>query len=195
MVTPETVYSITIPQWVNKVPMGTIIADYYSVHNRLPKRYEGATVKRFGKTLYYIDAKGKKILRNPTKVGNTEYWRLNGQQFYSANMHHTKRTEIKNFYKSYFTPYIKEAFPTPFVIFEAYRITMQVLIYEVYTSKMPDITNMWILPKLFEDCVVSAGTLRDDSPAYRNDTNFGYRFVEKEEDRKLVITFAYTKDF
>jgi hypothetical protein len=48
----------------------------------------------------------------------------------------------------------------------------------VYSSNTPDITNMWILTKLFEDALVNTGILRDDSPQFRTKTSYEYKFVE-----------------
>jgi len=194
MITTSTVYSITINHWKNKIPTGTIIAAYYTSKSKLPKRHEGATLKRFGSSLLYIDSEGNKLIKNAKNVGKKEYWTLNGQQFYSANMHFTKRLMIKNSYSKYFKPYINAAFKSPFVIFLDFKLSMHVEIFEVFSSKTPDITNMWILPKLFEDSMVTEGILADDSPEYRKGTSFSYTFVEKEEDRKLVITFKYEKN-
>jgi hypothetical protein len=66
----------------------------------------------------------------------------------------------------------------------AYTLNMDVIIYDVYSTFTPDITNMWILSKMIEDTVVKCKILRDDSP-FRRHTGIGYRFVEEEKDRKL----------
>jgi hypothetical protein len=36
----------------------------------------------------------------------------------------------------------------------AYTLNMDVIIYDVYSTFTPDITNMWILSKMIEDTVV-----------------------------------------
>jgi hypothetical protein len=75
----------------------------------------------------------------------------------------------------------KEPFPT----FMAYTLNMDVIIYDVYSTFTPDITNMWILSKMIEDTVVKCKILRDDSPEFRRHTGIGYRFVEEEKIEKL----------
>jgi hypothetical protein len=47
----------------------------------------------------------------------------------------------------------------------AYTLNMDVIIYDVYSTFTPDITNMWILSKMIEDTVVKCKILRDDSPS------------------------------
>ena len=70
---------------------------------------------------------------------------------------------------------------------------MEVIVYDVYSKFTPDITNMWILSKMIEDAVVNCGVLRDDSPEFRMYTGCGYKFVDDEKDRKIVVTFKYNK--
>jgi len=193
MVTTDTVFKLVIPEWINQVPMETVIAKYYTIKDKLPKKYEGSPLKKFGKVLLYVDTKNRPIVSNPTKVGNKVFWRLNGQNYSSKNMHFSKRSKIRNFYVDYFTPFINSQFKEPFPIFEAYRINMHIEMYEIYQRPIPDITNMWILAKLIEDCFVVEKVLRDDSPEFRKKTSFSYTFIDTLEERKLEVIFTYEK--
>jgi hypothetical protein len=193
MVTTKTIFSLTIPKWENKVKMGVVIATYYKKRDKLPAKHKGAKLKKFGRSFIYVDNKNKKIIKNPTKVGNPIYWNLNGQQFYSTNIHWSVRSTIVNYYHRYFNKYIKKAFSEPFPTFLSYRLAMDITIYEIYSSHTPDITNMWILAKLFEDAMVGAKILRDDDPQFRCSTSYSYKFVNDEKDRKLKIKFKYIK--
>lgn len=193
MVTKDTVFTLTIPKWENKVKTGTIIAEYYKKKDKLPAKHKGAVLKKFGRTLIYVDKKKKKIIKNPAKVGKAIYWNLNGQQFYSTNIHWSVRSTIVNYYHRYFIKFIKKRFKQVFPTFLQYRLSMDITIYEIYSSHTPDITNMWILAKLFEDAMVTAKILRDDDPQFRCKTSYGYKFVTNEKDRKLKIKFKYVK--
>jgi hypothetical protein len=51
---------------------------------------------------------------------------------------------------------------------------------------------MWILSKMIEDDTVKCKILRD-SPEFRRHTGIGYRFVEEEKDRKIIVNFNYIK--
>jgi hypothetical protein len=193
MITEKSIFTIEIPNWVNKVRIGTIPITYYTSADKLPDKYVGAKLKRLGNKTYYIDDKHKKIVKNPTQKGQPEYWNMNGQSFYSNNITWRQRTTVVNFYHKYFTDFVNAQIAEPFPTFLSYTLHMEVIIYDVYSKFTPDITNMWILVKLLEDTIVKCGFLRDDSPEFRCYTGFGYKFVEKEEDRKLIINFKYVK--
>lgn len=191
MINEKSIFTLTIPHWVSQVRVGTVKTEYYTKKDNLPEKYSGAKTRRAGKIDYYVDDKNKKIIKNPATKGTAEMWNLNGQAFYSTNMHWKTRSVIVNFYHGYFMKYIKKAWKEQFPVFLSYKLNMNIQIFDVYTNKTPDITNMWILSKIFEDVVVKAGILRDDSPEFRMQTTVGYSFVDNQEDRKLVITFNY----
>lgn len=193
MITENSIFTIVVPDWVNKVRIGTVPTLFYTSADTLPSKHEGATLRRVGNKAYYIDSKNKKIIKNPLQKGNPEYWNLNGQAFYSTNMTWKQRSTIVNFYHRYFTPFVSKQLKEPFPTFLSYTLSMDIEIYDVYSKFTPDITNMWILSKLIEDTVVNCKLLRDDSPEFRRHTGFGYKFVEEEKDRKIVINFKYIK--
>lgn len=193
MITPESTFTVSIPKWQSKLRVGTVIAAYFSQKDRLPKKYEGAILKRFGSKKLYVDSNNKKIIKNKGSVGNPIYWTMNGQGFYNNTIHWTVRSKVVKYYHRYFTKYIKAQITDDIPTFLSYKLTMEILIYDVYGPTTPDISNMWILPKMFEDAVVNSGVLRDDSPEFRRRTEYDYIFVENEEDRKLEITFKYKK--
>lgn len=194
MVADQVLYTLTIPNWVSKVQIGVIPITYLIKGDTVPEAMKGFKTRKVGKDHYYIDNKNKKIVKNPNSKGKPKFWNLNGQDFYSNNMHWKTRTTIVNFYHKYFAGFIKKEFKEPFPTLLSYKLDMEVIIYDTYTVHTPDITNMWILPKLIEDTYVKLGILRDDSPEFRGHTGFGYVFVEKEEERKLVINFKYRKN-
>lgn len=195
MISEASVFVLEIPNWINKVKIGTIPTLYYSSGDSLPKKYvtDGAVLKRMGNKYYYVDKSGKKIVKNPGKEGTPEYWNMNGQSFYSNNITWRQRFTIVNFYHRYITPYVKEQLKEPFPEFLSYKLDMCITIYDVFSRFTPDITNMWILSKMIEDTVVSCGILRDDSPEFRMRTSFGYEFVDSEEQRKVIVEFKYKK--
>lgn len=193
MITEKSVFVLSIPEWVNKVRIGTIPTLYYTKGDPLPAKHSGATLRKVGAKEYYIDSKNKKIVKNPLQKGKPEYWNLNGQSFYSNNITWKQRSTIVNFYHKYFTPFIEKQLKNPFPVFLSHTLHMEVIIHDVYSVFTPDITNMWILSKMVEDAIVKTKVLKDDSPEFRRYTGVGYVFVEEEKDRKIVINFKYTK--
>lgn len=193
MITPESTFQIVIPKWQNKLRIGTVIAQYYTAKDIVPKKYVGAELKKFGGKMLYVDAAGKKIIKNKGSVKNPIYWTMNGQGFYNNTIHWSVRSKVVKYFHRYFQKYIKNQLKDPIPSFLSYKLSMEILIYDVYGPATPDISNMWILPKMFEDALVSTELLRDDSPEFRRRTAYDYIFVDNEEDRKLVITFSYKK--
>jgi nucleoside diphosphate kinase len=193
MITEKSIFTLVIPDWVKKVRVGTVITTYYTKGDKIPEKYKNFNTKKIGKKTYYVDERGRKVIKNPTKMGNPEYWNLNGQSFYSNNITWKQRSTVVNFYHKYFAKYVKEQFKEQFPVFLSYKLDMELKMYDTYSRHTPDITNMWILSKMLEDTIVNEGILRDDSPQFRMKTSYGYEFVEKEEDRKLVLTFKYNK--
>jgi hypothetical protein len=193
MITPKSIFQIVIPDWQKKLKIGTTVAQYYSTKDVLPKKYEGSLLKKFGNKKLYVDDKGKKIIKNKGTLGNPIYWTMNGQGFYNNTIHWSVRSKVVKYYHRYFTKYIKEQLLEQMPSFLSYKLTMEILIYDVYGPATPDISNMWILPKMFEDALVNTGLLREDSPEFRRRTEYDYIFVEDEVDRKLVVTFSYKK--
>jgi len=79
MITTKTTFMLTIPKWLNKMPIGKVQPQYYKKSAKLPLKHKGAKLKKFGRAQYYVDSSGKRLLKNEEKVGNIKYWNLNGQ--------------------------------------------------------------------------------------------------------------------
>lgn len=193
MITPKSEFVVTVPEWENKHIIGYVPTKYFLSTDRLPKKYEGSKLRKIGLKKYYIDNVGRKIVKNKKSVGNPIYWTMNGQGFYNGKTPWAVRSVVVAYYHDYFIEYIKECLAETIPVFLEYRLSMHMDIYEVYSPKTPDISNMWILPKMFEDAVVKSKYLKDDSPEFRTRTSYEYVFVEDAVDRKLVITFKYKK--
>ena len=194
MVTPETVFTLTIPEWENKVFNGVVIAKYYSKKDKLPIKYKGAPLRRFGRESYYVDETGKKLVKNKGSIGKKLYLIPNGQLIYNGGMHWTERVTVVDFYHRYFGKFIKKIFKEPIPVFLSYSVSMEVTFYELLDHKTPDITNQWLIVKIIEDVFKDLKILKDDSPEFRRKTSFGYEAVNKEEDRKLVVKFKYKRN-
>jgi hypothetical protein len=118
--------------------------------------------EKIGAKQYYVDSKHKKIVKNPLQR-EPRVLELKWTSLYSTNMTWKQRSTIVNFYHKYFATYVNKQLKEPFPTFMAYTLNMDVIIYDVYSTFTPDITNMWILSKMIEDTVVKCKILRDDS--------------------------------
>jgi len=188
-------FVLIIPEWENSVKLGTISPKYYKACNKTPDKIKNAyKVKHVMGDYYYVDDKGKPVQKKTRNVGKAKMWKINGQAFYSNTIHWKDRAAVVKYYHKYISGYIEKGFKTPFPTYLGYKLRMHVHIHELYSSALPDITNMWILPKMIEDSFVKCNILAEDSPEFRSATSFSYKFVNKKEQRKLVITFKYRKD-
>jgi hypothetical protein len=100
--------------------------------------------------------------KEPSSKREPRVLELKWTSLYSTNMTWKQRSTIVNFYHKYFATYVNKQLKEPFPTFMAYTLNMDVIIYDVYSTFTPDITNMWILSKN-EDTVVKCKILRDDS--------------------------------
>lgn len=187
-------FNITIKKWPNKVPIGMSKPKYFSKSSKPPKKlYPNAVLKRFGKsTMYWVDKKTlKRIIKSP---GVQKYWNLNGQSLYSGNMHWKLRSTVVNFYHALFKRELKKQIKNILPTYLSYSLSISVDIYEIYSKSTPDVTNMWLLEKMFEDSMTEAGIIRDDSPEFVMESGRKrYHWVDDEEKRKLIFRIKYIK--
>lgn len=187
-------YIVIIEKWPSKVPIGNTPASYYSGTARLPKKHKDiAVLKKFGKKVsWYVNKKtGKKILK---KAASVKYWNLNGQALYVGNLHWKVRSKVVQFYHNVFKKQIKKDIKKKLPECLAYAISISTDIYEIYSKFTPDVTNMWLLEKMFEDSLQELGLIQDDSPEFVIESGKKrYYWVQKEEDRKLVFKIKFIK--
>ena len=187
-------YTVTIPSWeASYLKSEKTRAKYWLWKDRakLPKKYSTALSPEplvRGAKAYCVDENGERFIKNTKKVGTANRWVLNGQDLYNAVMDWRLRKTIAQYYHSYFSGYIKEQL-TPITLPEGKYLSVGCDIYEQRRGNMPDVSNMWLLEKFFEDALQECGIIPDDNPDYiRESGRKRYYFVEKEEDRKLVFT-------
>lgn len=165
---------------------------------KLPKKYLEILYpkpKKFGVKLYCTDAEGNRFLKNTKKAGTPNTWTLNGQDLYNAVMHHTVRTKMAKYYHKYFAGFIEKQLPSKVPVIAGHKMGVSCDIYEIRRGQMPDISNMWLLEKLFEDALQETGRIPDDNPDYIIESGRKrYHWVEEENERQLIFTIYYIKD-
>ena len=139
----------------------------------------------------------KYIVANKSrKSGRTRYWTVNGQGLYNATLHYRLRGTITKYFHKYLIKYIKQQITkehieiiNKFVYKNSdHKLSISVDIYEVRRGKIPDIGNMWLWTKWFEDALQEAGVIQDDNPDYVIESGRKrYHWVENENERKLVF--------
>lgn len=195
MITKRSIYSFSLPRWKNKMLLGVVDTEYYTSQTKLPQKYRGASLKKFGNVLSYVDKLGNRIVRNASRAGTKKYMRPNGQHLYDGKMHWSDRNKLVRYYHGYFKAWLAKENIEPFPIFLNYSLAMTVTFYEVMDKFTTDITNQWLIVKILENVFKEMGILKDDSPEFRKSTKFKYRFVEDTEDRKLNVKFKYVRNY
>ena len=192
-------YTVTIPEWENSYLKSKEIRPVYWFWKdklKLPKKHairDLNTPLIVGRTLYCQNELGERFLRNTLKVGKENRWILNGQDLYNAVMDWRLRKSVALYYHKYFSRYILEQL-SPIPILEGFTLSISCEIYEIKRSHMPDVSNMWLLEKFFEDALQDCKIIPDDGPDFVQESGRKrYRWVTEPEERKLVFTVEHIK--
>lgn len=143
------------------------------------------------------------VAKKSKKTGKPKYWIVNGQGLYNATLHYRQRGLITKYFHAYLSEYIKKMCPEDIKAIHdtvtkesSIKISTSVDIYEIRRGRIPDVGNMWLWIKWFEDALQECGVIEDDNPDYVIESGRKrYHWVDNEEDRKLIfhINFIQTE--
>ena len=134
------------------------------------------------------------------KSGKPRYWTINGQGLYNATLHYRLRGTITKYFHKYLSRYIREQITQEWILYcktivsprTNVRLGTSVDIYEIKRGKMPDIRNMWLWGKWFEDALQNCGVIVDDNPDYVIESGrTRYFWVDTVQERKLVFKIYF----
>jgi hypothetical protein len=183
-------YQVIIPEWMNSYQKSANTRPKYWLwkdRDKLPKKYRDV-LKLSPLGIYCSDEDGNKFLKNSKKVGTPNIWMLNGQDLYNAALNWRLRKSVAILFHEYFSEYIKEQLE-PINLPEGKFFSVSCDIYEIKRGNMPDVSNMWLLEKFFEDALQICGIIPEDSPDYVIESGRKrYFWVENTSERKLVFT-------
>ena len=179
-------HRVAIVDWIDSVLVSVEKAQYYTAKHKLPKKYK-PILKRFGARLLYVDSKNKAIVKNTKTIGKRNIWKVNGQDFYSLKLHWSTRSKIKTFYHGYFSREIRSQLPKRIILDDGNRFKIRMVIHTLRETGIPDITNTWILLKIFEDTLVQLKIIPDDDPKHVNDIQLSYK-ISKKRKLEFIIT-------
>jgi len=144
------------------------------------------------------DHEDKPALRNTKTAGKPRKWMVNGQDLYNGTLHHTLRAKVTEYFHEYLEKYINEQISgqDKTLINQGFqvdaRMSISLDIYEIKRAKMPDIGNLWLWIKWFEDALQTAGVIPDDNPDYVIESGRKrYIWVGEEHNRKLVFKINF----
>lgn len=142
------------------------------------------------------------IAKKTRKTGKPKMWTVNGQAIYNATMHYRTRAVVTEYFHKYLSKYIKQQI-TKEQIDEInkktgkdspYKLAVSLDIYEIKRGKMPDIGNLWLWIKWFEDALQECNIIPDDNPDYIIESGRKtYHWVEQDSQRKLIFKITFVK--
>jgi hypothetical protein len=142
------------------------------------------------------------VAKASRKTGRPRYWTVNGQGLYNATLHFRLRGKITKYYHKYLIKYIKQqlsVLDTAVISKHVYpgsdwKLSISCDIYEIRRNKIPDVMNMWLWTKWFEDALQEAGIIPDDNPDYVIESGrTRYHWVDNEGERKLLFNIEFIK--
>jgi len=190
----DRVWTVIIPEWHSHYQKSAkTMAKYWEWKDRekLPLKHKATladqpTVK--GQKAFCCNSEGERFLKNTKKAGRPNTWVLNGQDLYNATLNWRMRKTVAKFYHGYFSGFIAAQLE-PIELEPGVKLGISCDIYEVKRAIMPDVSNMWLLEKFFEDALQEQGIIPDDNPDYVIESGRKrYHWVEDPKDRKLVFT-------
>lgn len=142
------------------------------------------------------------VAKKSKKSGRMRYWTVNGQGLYNATLHYRLRSKVTKYYHKYLSRYIKKQISTKQIaelnnlVFpdSSQKLSVSLDIYDVRRGSMPDVSNLWLWIKWFEDALQESQIIPDDNSDYVHESGrIRYHFVDNQDDRKLVFTLRLIK--
>ena len=141
-----------------------------------------------------------RVAKKTKKTGKPKWWTVNGQALYNASMHFRLRATVTKYFHKYLSKYIREQITARDIKIiksvvhkeSSTRLGTSVDIYEVKRGRIPDVGNMWLWIKWFEDALQECGVITDDNPDYVIESGRKrYHWVDTPEERKLVFKIYF----
>lgn len=130
------------------------------------------------------------IVKKSRKTGKPRFWTVNGQSLYNASLHYRVRATVTKYFHKYLSKYIKEQISKEQIIsLISHQLSISVDVYEMKRAKLPDVSNLWLWTKWFEDALQECKVIpNDDSSIVMESGRTKYHWVETSDERKLVFT-------
>ena len=140
------------------------------------------------------------IAKKSRKSGKPRYWTINGQGLYNATLHYRQRGTMTKYFHKYLSKHIKsqickgEIEQINKLVYKGSetKLSVSLDIYDIRRKIMPDVGNMWLWNKWFEDALQESGVIPDDNPDYVIESGrTRYNWVDDEKDRKLIFNIDF----
>ena len=157
-------------------------------------------LKYLNKKLYVI--KGNKIFNKETKkeviknnksVGKPNYWKINGNDLYSATLHPMLRKTIAVKVHDYLYEYVKELPQLSSKLTKGVYLSVKFVIFDTMPEDhFWDCDNKWPWTKWFNDTLTEHKKWSDDDIRYVRFAG-GTEYVEVDDKKKKKFEFVITK--
>lgn len=160
---------------------------------KIPKKYLNKklyTVK--GNKIYNIATK-KEVIKNSKSVGTPKYWKVNGNDLYSATLHPMLRKSIAIKIHDYLFDYIKNLPILTKNLGKNVFLSVKFVIFDIMPEDhFWDCDNKWIWTKWFNDTLTINKKWTDDDIRYVRSAG-GTEYVEVETKEEKRFEFVITK--
>lgn len=129
------------------------------------------------------------VAKKSRRTGKPVFWNVNGQSLYNATLHYASRAKVTKYFHKYLSKFIKEQITKEQITsLISHELSVSVDIYEINKGILPDVGNLWIWIKWFEDALQICKVIpNDNSKIIIESGRTRYRWVETNEERKLVF--------
>jgi hypothetical protein len=137
------------------------------------------------------------VAKKSRKSGRARYWTVNGQGLYNATLHYRLRSKVTKHYHKYLSKHIKQQISKEQIdelnnlvfLGSSHKLSVSTDIYDVRRGSMPDVSNLWLWTKWFEDALQESKIIPDDNPDYVIESGrIRYHFIDNLDNRKIVFT-------
>lgn len=187
-------FQVVIPEWESTYKVANKTATKYWLwkdRDKLPLKYKQLLMPKplqKGGKEYCIDREFNRFIKNTKKAGKENLLVINGQTLYNQKIDWRLRAKVAEYFHNYYSNYILEQLK-PIEIPEGKFLSISCDIYEIPRGNMPDVSNMWVLEKFFEDALTECKIIPDDGPKYVKESGRKkYHWVEESCQRKLIFT-------
>jgi hypothetical protein len=172
----------------------------FKANIKLPAKYSDK--KRFiwkrndkKKVLLFDKETNTYVVKNIKSFDKPRYFRINGQDIYSGNIHAQSRATLVTKLHEWFKEVLLEHDEQLLYFFGCLelgsKIRYELEFHKIYKEEQSmDVDNHWIYEKCFQDVLVDLKYLQDDNPQYIKARGSVIEEVATEEEQKIVITIS-----
>lgn len=212
MVEEKNTWIVIIPQYLTHIQLSKARRPtYYSKKDQIiggiPKKYmkDGIEFNSKGRA---INAVSKEIIiKNSKSSGTPKLWKINGQDLWSGNLHHSTRSKMNEQLHEFFANFIKDQIQNEQKTLEIKlksdeRLHIHYLFRDVIGQDIDNLASIYV--KTFQDTlskskdkkydhIKKVGLIPDDNPKFIKSYMPDFEEITDHNKRELIITITKIK--